>query len=150
MAVTILYATVSGTVEGYAGQFKDALAAKGVSAELVNMESFAAPYKLPSGTIVYMTCTYYDGEHPDSAQEFGAWLEKQTDKQLSGTNYVVFGIGSSSYEMFCKASKDVDEAFEKLGGHRLAPVLSIDMDDAEPDKVASKWMEETVALIAKK
>jgi len=41
---------------------------------------------------------------------------------------MVFGLGDSSYEHFCKAAQDLDKRLEELGANRILTRVDADLD----------------------
>lgn len=149
--VSVIYSTVSGTVQTYAERLNTMLTEAGVSSKLYDVYSFRKPYTVPTGYVCYLTCTYTGGTHPEDAQDYIDFLKaarSTSPKAMSGTNYAVFGVGSSEFEHFCSASLEVAEIFGSLGGVKLIETASVDTEK-DPDAAATKWMTELVSLLKK-
>lgn len=85
--------------------------------------------------------THGAGDVPDNLQPFYQYLLKQ-QPDLSAVTYVVVAIGSSSYDTFCGAGKDLDQTLESLAATRLKPRLEIDVDlEPVPEEPAVAWLE---------
>jgi cytochrome P450/NADPH-cytochrome P450 reductase len=76
---------------------------------------------LPKNRPVIIITASYEGQPPDNAANFFAWLQSVTDKNcLNGTEYAVFGCGHSDWhDTFMRIPKLVDEKILELGGTRL-------------------------------
>ncbi|GGB16773.1 FMN-binding protein MioC [Agarivorans gilvus] len=85
--------------------------------------------------------THGAGDVPDNLQPFYQYLLKQ-QPDLSAVSYTVVAIGSSSYDTFCGAGKDLDLLLESLAATRLKPRLEIDVDlEPVPEEPAAAWLE---------
>ncbi len=85
--------------------------------------------------------THGAGDVPDNLQPFYQYLLKQ-QPDLSAVSYTVVAIGSSSYDTFCGAGKDLDLLLENLAATRIKPRLEIDVDlEPVPEEPAAAWLE---------
>merc|ERR1719329_1250383 len=81
---------------------------------------------------------------PGSAKKFWpdmeAFLESAPADFMKDTQYAVFGMGDSSYVFFNESAKQIDGAFEKLGGQRLIPTgMADDQHPARYDTELEEW-----------
>ncbi|MFP5476144.1 MAG: sulfite reductase flavoprotein subunit alpha, partial [Gammaproteobacteria bacterium] len=78
------------------------------------------------GAVVILTASY-EGQPPDNARQFAAWLdtlalEGQTSDALKGVRYAVFGCGNRQWARTYQAvPKRIDAALEAAGATRLRP-----------------------------
>lgn len=62
--------------------------------------------------------TYGEGEPTDNAQDFLQWLQ-HNDGRLDNVDYLIFGCGNKTYELFNEMAKKCDRYLTKLGARRL-------------------------------
>ncbi|XP_062501211.1 NADPH--cytochrome P450 reductase-like isoform X2 [Corticium candelabrum] len=82
------------------------------------MEELPKLPEIENSLVLFCMATYGEGDPTDNAQEFYDWL-KDTDEDLSGLKYAVFGLGNKTYEHFNAIGRFVDAQLEKLGAERV-------------------------------
>ena len=143
--LTVLYGSQTGNAKGVAQQAAAAAEAAGLKVRCVSMGDYKAK-ELKSETHVLITsCTQGEGDPPDDAIEFHAFLAGKKAPKLAGVKYSVLALGDSSYEFFCQTGKDFDERFAKLGATAIEPRVDCDVEYEEP---AAGWIERAVAAMA--
>jgi cytochrome P450/NADPH-cytochrome P450 reductase len=91
--MTILYGSNSGTCEALAQSLARVAAGRGYLAKVDPLDS--AVNKIPENQPVVMISSSYEGQPPDNAAHFVAWLENMKgSKQLEGVKYAVYGCGN--------------------------------------------------------
>lgn len=75
---------------------------------------------------IWLICssTHGAGDLPDNIQPFAKQLEKVS---LSDTDYLVVGLGDSSYDTFCEAAKHLSTLMANSGANRLTNITLIDV-----------------------
>ena len=133
--LTVMYASATGTIQRLADQLVADLCAREANVSIINMKTLAKPYSIPRGTIVYMTCTFFAGEHPPASKEFIAWLQTLNPslQPFRDVKFAVFGIGSKNYTTFCAASRETDKHIESFGGTRILDAVHLDRDEFKSD-----------------
>lgn len=77
---------------------------------------------LPAGTPVIVVTASYEGQPPDNARRFLAWIEAKPADALAGRRYAVFGCGNRQWARTYQAiPKRVDAAFAAAGAQPLLP-----------------------------
>ncbi|KAH0574593.1 Flavodoxin [Spironucleus salmonicida] len=93
---------------------------------------------------IYLTSTFFDGDHPSSARK-GGLLFAQTDQLkdlVKHKKFAVFGIGSSSHKKYNQASINADKIFAQLGGQRMIDLVKFDRASKDNiEDVLNKWVE---------
>jgi cytochrome P450/NADPH-cytochrome P450 reductase len=119
--MTIVYGSNTGTCQALAQKLSVEARKHGYSADVKEMN--AAVDGLPKGQPSVIITASYEGEPPDNADQFVAWLETMTaNSTLEGVEYAVFGCGHSDWKnTFHRIPTLVDDLLEKRGGKRLAP-----------------------------
>ncbi|KAH0577181.1 Flavodoxin [Spironucleus salmonicida] len=131
MPISLVYASETGTAQGLADAAKAILEQKGLTCEIFSADAACA--SVFGSNFVYITCTFYDGEHPASAQINGEFFAKSAPYigACSGAKFAVFGIGSTSYEQFNVAAIEAETVFTGLGGTMVVDTVKHDMDGSE-------------------
>ncbi|KLU92519.1 hypothetical protein MAPG_11464 [Magnaporthiopsis poae ATCC 64411] len=131
--LSIYYGSNSGTCEALAHRLAADASVQGFRAVAIDVLD-AANGRLPKTgdhPVVFITASY-EGQPPDNAAHFVAWLEslKNGGGEMEGVNYAVFGCGHRDWaRTFHRIPKLVDSKLAELGGARLAPLGVTDAAD---------------------
>lgn len=96
---------------------------------------------------IWLICssTHGAGDLPDNIQPFIKQIESL---QLTNNQYMVVGLGDSSYDTFCFAAIKLEEMLSNLGGKLLTPSLHIDvLNHPIPEDVAVEWLKNCVSSL---
>ncbi|KAF5013400.1 hypothetical protein FDECE_588 [Fusarium decemcellulare] len=129
--MTILYGSNSGTCESLAQRVASDAAEHGFHVTKIDCLD-TANGNLPTDQPVVIVTTSYEGQPPDNAGHFVAWLEKsdQETKSLKDVSYAVFGCGHKDWvQTFHRIPKLVDGTLEKLGATRLVDLGLTDVSE---------------------
>lgn len=145
----VMFGSQTGTAEDYAKSFSKELASKfGLNVLCVDLDDydFDNLNSLPQGTItaIFMS-TYGEGEVPDNAFNFEKFL-KQGEK-LNNINYMIFGLGNSTYELFNGAARNIQKLLKKNGAKQLHKIGLADDGAATTDEDYLTWKENVMELI---
>ncbi|TDZ38726.1 Bifunctional cytochrome P450/NADPH--P450 reductase [Colletotrichum spinosum] len=122
MPLTILYGSNSGTCESLAQRVASDASSHGFRATKMDCLD-SANGSLPTDQPVVVITASYEGQPPDNAGHFVAWLEgmDKEKKPLKDVSYAVFGCGHKDWvQTFHRIPKLVDTTLEQLGAERLA------------------------------
>jgi cytochrome P450/NADPH-cytochrome P450 reductase len=118
--IQIIYGSNTGTSQSFGQKLATRLSRSGWTPAISEMDSAVNKIN-KDGPLVVITASY-EGQPPDNATSFVAWLESITDKtSFQGVHYAVFGCGHSDWRStFQRIPTLVDASLAELGGTRLA------------------------------
>ncbi len=134
----VLYASETGTAEGYARQAGRRLAS--LTPQVLAMDEFDPAETMRESLILLVVSTCRDGDAPAGGQPFLDWLRTRRAGALDGVGFAVLGIGNRIYPKFCAAAVAFDEAFEAAGARRIAKIALADEIAGQSDTV-KQWLE---------
>ncbi|MBR0834811.1 cytochrome P450 [Bradyrhizobium manausense] len=116
----VLYGSNSGSSEAFARRISADAATQGYAASVAPMNSHVG--QLPTEGAVVIVTASYEGQPPDNAGRFLAWIEGLGADTLTGVRYAVFGCGNRQWTRTWQAvPKRVDSALEQAGAIRVKP-----------------------------
>lgn len=141
-SLVVFYGSQTGTAEEFAGRLaKEGIRyqMKGMVAdpEECDMEELLKLKTIPNSLAVFCLATYGEGDPTDNAVEFYEWIQN-SDPDMSGLNYAVFGLGNKTYEHYNKVAIYVDKRLEELGANRVFE-LGLGDDDANIEDDFITW-----------
>nr|XP_056721238.1 NADPH--cytochrome P450 reductase [Euleptes europaea] len=143
--IVVFYGSQTGTGEEFANRLaKDAhrYGMRGMSAdpEEYDLSDLSRLTEIEKALAVFCMATYGEGDPTDNAQDFYDWLQ-ETDANLSGIKFAVFGLGNKTYEHFNAMGKYVDKRLEELGAQRIFE-LGLGDDDGNLEEDFITWREQ--------
>ncbi|MFZ5479500.1 MAG: cytochrome P450 [Myxococcota bacterium] len=121
----VLYGTSMGAAQGLAEEIARRARAGGGEVALAEMDAYVGRL---AGTVI-VVCSTYNGQPPDNARRFAAWLAEAAPGSLKGVRVAVLGCGNrlwrGTYQQFPRA---VHEGLERLGATPLAARGECDAD----------------------
>lgn len=114
----VLFGSNAGSAEAFAQRIATDAKAQGYAPTLGPLDSAAG--QLPTdGAIVVVTASY-EGQPPDNARTFVAWLDGLQGNALANVRYAVFGVGNKDWARTYQAiPMKIEERFAALGATRL-------------------------------
>jgi MioC protein len=92
-----------------------------------------------SATWLICTSTHGAGDLPDNIQPFAEQLKTQN---LTKNEFLVVGLGDSSYDTYCHGSIQIENIMLVGGAKLLCPALHIDvLNHPIPEEAAVKWLQ---------
>lgn len=151
--LTVLYGSNSGTCEALAQRLASDAPTHGFRVASVDCMD-GGKGALPTTHPVVVVTSSYEGQPPDNAGHFVAWLEEQSkgEKPLANVPYAVFGCGNKDWvQTFHRVPKLVDECLEKAGAERLVGLGLSDVSAGTTFTDFETWEDDTLwpALEAK-
>lgn len=116
--LAVLYGSNAGSAEAFARRIASDAAARGYAAEVATLDARAG--KLTPGSTLVIVTASYNGEPPDNARRFCAWLDQLAPGELAGVRYTVFGCGNRDWAATYQAVPiRIDAALDRAGATRL-------------------------------
>jgi sulfite reductase (NADPH) flavoprotein alpha-component len=139
--LTILYGSHTGNGKKIAQQAADAAAAKGLKAEVRDMNDYPTRQLAQEQNLLVIVSTHGEGEPPMSAEELHTFINGPRAPKLPKLRYAVFALGDKSYLQYCQTGKDFDQKLADLGGTRLLDRVDADVAYKAP---AAKWVDDVL------
>ena len=116
----VLYGSNTGASEAFAQRIASDAPAQGYAARVAPLDDHAG--QLPAQGAVLIVTASYEGQPPDNARQFVAWLDGVAPGTLAGVRYAVFGCGNRQWTRTYQAvPRRIDEALEAAGAARIRP-----------------------------
>ncbi|KAG9252258.1 cytochrome P450 [Emericellopsis atlantica] len=142
--ITILYGSNSGTCEALAQRVATDAPMHGFRAAKVDCLD-SAKGQLPTDQPVVIVTASYEGQPPDNAGHFVAWLQNREPDSLKDVKYTVFGCGHRDWvQTYHRVPKLVDEHLEKAGAQRVADMGLADASSGDIFTDFEAWEDHTL------
>ena len=116
----VLYGSNTGASEMFARRIAGDAARQGYRATVAALDDHAD--KLRPDTPVVIVTASYEGQAPDNAKKFLAWVESRATGDLAGVRVALFGCGNRQWaRTYQFVPKRVDAALVAAGAERLRP-----------------------------
>ncbi|MBN5447807.1 MULTISPECIES: FMN-binding protein MioC [Serratia] len=143
--ITLISGSTLGSAEYVAEHLAEKLEDAGFSTEMLHGPELD---ELPlNGRWLVVSSTHGAGELPDNLQPL---LEQIAELQpdLSEVQFGAVGLGSSEYDTFCGAIKQIDDLLIARGAKRIGDRLEIDVTEHEiPEDPAEEWVKNWINLL---
>jgi cytochrome P450 / NADPH-cytochrome P450 reductase len=118
-ALLVLYGSNSGSCEAFAKRIAGEATAQGnYRGEAAPMDDYVE--RLPTDEAVVIITASYEGQPPDNARQFTAWVEGLEPDALKGVRFAVFGCGNRQWARTYQAiPKRIDAALANAGAARV-------------------------------
>ena len=143
--VMVLYASQTGNAEQLAQRLGERLHDANVYATVLGMDAYPAAKLTQETLVIIVTSTYGDGDAPDNARAFLAFLQSSVAPRLPRLRYAVLALGDSVFAQFCQCGKNFDLRLAELGAQRLLPRVECDVDFHAS---AETWMGQVLVTLA--
>ncbi len=114
----LLFGSNTGASEMFARRIAADAGRQGYAARVAALDEQVDA--LVAGTPVVVVTASYEGQAPDNAKKFLAWIESRAPGALAGVRFTVFGCGNRQWaRTYQFVPKRVDAAFEAAGATRF-------------------------------
>ena len=133
----IIVGSVLGASEYVADALAETLSNHGHSANIHLLPNLA---EIDQDAIwLICTSTHGAGDLPDNIQTFAQQIALQN---LNKLNFLVVGLGDSSYDTFCYAAQHMEKTLIDAQAKLLYPALHVDvLNHPIPEEVAVEWLD---------
>ena len=125
----IVYGTETGNSKKVASQIQATFKKNKIQAKSVDVAQFNLAKLQKETLVLFVVSTQGEGEFPQNAVGFYEAVKSYTGR-LEQVSFAVFGLGDSSYPLFCNAGILLDEALAEKGAKRILPLVKGDVDYA--------------------
>ncbi|WP_370865975.1 bifunctional cytochrome P450/NADPH--P450 reductase [Chondromyces apiculatus] len=116
----VLYGSNSGASEAFARRIASDGSARGYATRVATLDEGTA--SLPTEGAVAVVSASYNGQPPDNARRFLAWLMEAVEGSLSGVRYTVFGCGNRDWaSTYQQVPRQIDEHLTRAGAEAILP-----------------------------
>ncbi|MEO9943715.1 FMN-binding protein MioC [Paraglaciecola sp.] len=92
-----------------------------------------------NATWIICSSTHGAGDLPENIEPFSKEL---LAKQFLNTNFIVIGLGDSSYDTFCYGANKLEMLMTNTGAKQLIPAMHIDvLNHPIPENIAVEYLE---------
>lgn len=143
--ITLISGSTLGSAEYVAEHLAEQLEAAGFTTEMLHGPELDE--LTLSGRWLVVSSTHGAGDLPDNLQPL---LEQIAEQQpdLSQVQFGAVGLGSSEYDTFCGAIKQIDDLFQARGAKRIGDRIEIDVTQHEiPEDPAEEWLKNWIILL---
>ncbi len=121
----VLYGSNTGTCEALARRMASDGDARGYATSVATLNHDVAA--LPSFGVLAVICGSYNGEPPDNARAFAAWVESLPATSLTNTLFVLFGCGDRNWaSTYQQVPRRLYQALAQAGAKPLMPMGEAD------------------------
>jgi sulfite reductase (NADPH) flavoprotein alpha-component len=126
----ILYGTETGNSKKVASQLLANFKKNKIQAKSADVFQYDIAKLEKETHVLFVMSTQGEGEFPQNALSFYEAL-KSSNANLNKLSFAVFGLGDTSYPLFCNAGVLLDEVLAEKGAKRLLPLVKADVDYAD-------------------
>lgn len=143
--ITLISGSTLGSAEYVAEHLAEQLETTGFSTTILHGPELDE--LTHSGTWLVVSSTHGAGDIPDNLQLLFEQI-KQQQPDLSTVTFGAIGLGSSEYDTFCGAIKQIDDLLKDRGAKRIGDLLEIDVTQYEiPEDPAEEWLQKWIFLL---
>ncbi|KAF8322810.1 riboflavin synthase domain-like protein [Cantharellus anzutake] len=127
-SILILFATETGTSQDVAERIGRLLRRSGFRARIASLDGYSPSGLLEEDVVIFVCSTTGNGDEPHEMTSFWKQLLRVdlTPDMFEHLDIAVFGLGDSSYERFCWATKRLYRRLLSLGAHAILPRADAD------------------------
>ncbi len=143
--INILYGTQTGNSESVATDVAAAAKTHGLLPVVQSMDEIEIDALVKMEYLLIITSTYGEGEMPDNAQLLWDAISADSAPKMENTQFSIFALGDTSYDLFCKAGIDWDNRLAELGAKRLFERADCDV---EFEEMAENWINNVIPMMS--
>lgn len=144
--ITIVSASQTGNAKSLSQRLHEYLNKNNIKNRFIDAINFKFKKIKDEKILILIISTQGEGEVPEEAVSFYKFLMSKKAPKLDNLYYSIFGLGDTSYNLFCQAAKDFDNRFKELEAKSLLDRFDADIeyeDDYE------KWSQKLLVSINK-
>jgi cytochrome P450/NADPH-cytochrome P450 reductase len=116
--IYVLFGSNAGSAESFAQRIATDAKTQGYAPSIGPLDSVTE--QLPTDGAMIIVTSSYEGQPPDNARKFMAWMDSLPTSALSGVKYAVFGCGNKDWARTYQAiPKKIDQKLADVGATRL-------------------------------
>jgi len=139
--IVILYGTKTGNAKVVAKELKKQLKKMDLDPITLDMKKTDPEILYKISKAYFIVSTHNEGEPPSSARKFFKQLHSSKMNSLDHLEFSVCGLGDSSYDMFCEASKILNQQLCNLGAKPVLERVECDLDFGSK---AAQWIKNII------
>ncbi len=153
MQILLVYATNSGTTMMTAQAVADRLTQKGHTVTMKEVK-LTTPADIQAAEMVILGSPSwdFDGKEGMPHEDYMPLIEKLKTQTYEGKPFTIFGLGDSSYRVYCGAVDQLEELVTTMKGKLLVPSLKIDNFFADQPKhmeAIAAWTDSLITSLPK-
>ena len=118
--IRVLFGSNAGSSQAFADRIANDARQRGFVSTVEPLDA-ATGHLSREGAVIIVTSSY-EGQAPDNARLFTAWLKELPEGSLEGVRYAVFGCGNTDWARTYQAVPvAIDHNLERAGATRLMP-----------------------------
>jgi sulfite reductase (NADPH) flavoprotein alpha-component len=145
--ITIISASQTGNAKLLSQRLNKYLNQNSIKNHLI----YAIDYKFKNikneKILILIISTQGEGEVPEEAISFYNFIMSKRAPKLNNLYYSIFGLGDTSYNLFCQAAKDFDRRLQELGAQSLLCRFDADI---EYEKDYLEWSQKILSIVKNK
>lgn len=143
--MTILFGSNTGTCQALAQKLASEASEQGYKVVVKDMDQAIDGVPKTGEPCIVITASY-EGQPPDNAARFGAWLETiKGENVLYGAHFAVFGCGHKDWaSTYQRIPTLVDDLLAQHGGSRITTRGSSDASQRDMFGDFDKWLSESL------
>ncbi len=139
----IIFGSTTGNTENTAEIIEATLSDKGYDVTLTNVTDAEVNVLNEKYDLYLLGSSTWGDDEIEFQEDFEPFYENMnSDLNLDGKAFAIFGCGDSSYTYFCGAVDELEAKVEKLGGKLVCPSLRIDGEPEEEE--IQEWVQDVV------
>jgi sulfite reductase (NADPH) flavoprotein alpha-component len=125
--LNIFFGSQTGNSEALARGLRKEAQKRGFTPVMADLDSWDPESFGSLERVLIITSTFGEGEPPDNARKFDAWLDAGTSGDLSGMHYSVCALGDSNYPDFCAFGQKINSALSAHGAQCMVDTQICDL-----------------------